>query len=179
MSLEMYDVTVPVFRRTLKALIALMAKAEDHCRAQGLDARGLADARLAPDMHGLGFQIASVINNSVGAVARLRGLPAPRAEAFDSLGAMSRAMAEAVENLGELAPADLDGSQGREVVLPHAKGDRHFSGQGYLLSLALPNFFFHAATAYDILRNQGVEIGKRDFLGELPPRRPPRPALQG
>lgn len=173
MALEIYDVSAPVFRRTLRALLALTAKAQDHCAARGIDPSDLLAARLAPDMNPLSFQFAAAINNSVGALARLRGLPARHAETHASLEAIARALAEAVAELEALTPADLAGAAEREIVLPHPRGDRVFTGQAYLLSLALPGFFFHAATAYDLLRHQGLEIGKRDFLGELPPRRPP------
>lgn len=96
-----------------------------------------------------------------------------RAESLDALPPMREALDAAGAWLGAVAPADLDGSERREIVLPNPKGDRHFSGRDYLLILALPNFFFHAATGYDLLRAQGLEIGKRDFLGDLPPRRQP------
>lgn len=173
MALEIYDISVPVFRRTLRALLALTTKAEAHCAARGVDPGDLLAGRLAPDMHPLAFQFAAAINNSVGALARLRGLSAPHAEAQASLEAIAHTLADAVAGLEALTPADLAGAAEREIVLPHPRGDRVFTGQGYLLSLALPGFFFHAATAYDLLRHQGLEIGKRDFLGELPPRRPP------
>lgn len=172
MSLTIYDISVPVFRQTLRALIGLLKKAQAHCDAEGVDPRILIDARLAPDMQPFAFQLAAVLNNSIGALARLRGAPVERAESLETLAAMIEALADALADLEAVAPSDLEGAESREIVLPNPKGARHFNGRAYLLTLALPNFFFHATTVYDILRAQGLNIGKRDFLGELPPRRP-------
>jgi hypothetical protein len=171
--LSIHDLTVPVFGRILTALDVVLQRGMAHCQAAGIDPRTLARARLIADMEPLGFQIAAVLNNSVGAVARLRGLPWSPAEAPDDLAAMRAVVSDAAASLPSVVPADLERAETREIVLPNPRGDRVFSGRDYLLILALPNAFFHAATAYDILRAQGVDLGKRDFLGPLPPRRPP------
>jgi len=173
----MYDVTVPVFRQTLTALDGVLDRAIAHCEDAGRDPQALIGARLAADMQPFAFQIAALLNNSVGAVARLRGLPSSRPDLLGDFCAMKAALADAIAALDAVAPADLEGSNTREVVLPNPRGDRAFTGQGYLLMLALPNFFFHAATAYDILRAQGVNLGKRDFLGPLPARRASGPLV--
>ena len=178
MSLTIYDISVPVFRQTLTALGGVLDRAVAHCAATRLDPRTFVEARLIHDMAPFAFHIASVLNNSTGAVDRLCNTPFIRAEGLDSLPAMKAATVAACAALAAVARADLKGAATREIVLSHPRGDRCFSGQDYLLTLALPNFFFHAATGYDILRAQGVPLGKRDFLGPLPPRRPARnPAL--
>lgn len=172
MTLTLHEITVPVFLRTLKALTLLVGKAEAHCAENGEDPRRIIAARLAADMKPFAFQITAVIGNSVGATARLQGLEVRPPEMRDGFAAMTADLDEARAWLGAVRPEDLEGAEDREIVLPHPRGARHFTGRGYLLSLAIPNFFFHAATAYDLLRTQGLELGKRDFLGELPPRRP-------
>lgn len=172
MSVAIYDISVPVFRRTLRAQTKLCALAADHCETCRLAPEELLAARLAPDMQPFAFQFAAMINNSVLAVARLKGEPMDRAEPEESLPAVSASLTSALAWLEAVDPLDLAGAETREIVLPNPRGARHFSGQEFLLSLALPGFFFHAATAYDILRHRGLSIGKRDYLGELPPRRP-------
>lgn len=172
MAVAIYDISVPVFTRTLRAQAKLCDIAATHCQAHGVPAAELLGARLAPDMQPLAFQFAAMINNSVLAVARLQGSPMDSAEPVASFPAVSDSLTAALAWLAATSPEDLKGSEAREIVLPHPRGTRRFSGLGYLTSLALPGFFFHAATAYDILRHRGLEIGKRDFLGELPPREP-------
>jgi hypothetical protein len=167
MSLTMYDISVPVFRQILGSLSGVLDKAIAHCDAKGIDPQTLVGAQLAPDMLPLAFQMAMVVNHSAGAVARLQGEAFARPEGLDSLAAMKASLTQTLAALDAVKPADLDGAAAREVVLENPRGDRRFTGQNYLLSFALPNFFFHAATGYDILRAQGVEVGKRDFLGQL------------
>ncbi len=173
MSKNLYEIAVPGFRRRLGVLAHLLDKAEAHFRVRGRDLAELTTLRLAPDMNPFPFQIEAAINNTVGAAARLRGLPAPRVEGLATLADMRRAVTDALETLDGLEPDDFEGSETREIVLPSPKGARHFQGFDYLLTLALPNLHFHTAIAYALQRAEGVEIGKRDFLGELPPRRPP------
>ena len=173
MSFSMHDVTVPVFRQALTALDGVLDRAIAHCETRGIDPKRLVEARLIADMEPFAFHVAAVLNNSVGAVTRLRGGRYAAAEVRWDFPAMKIALADAGTLLAGVDPAELDGAAGREVVLPNPRGDRCFTGGGYLLTLALPNFFFHATTAYGILRAHGVELGKRDFLGPLPPRRAP------
>jgi hypothetical protein len=172
--LQLFEIAAPGFRRSLRVLAGLLDKAEAHFEAQGRDPNELADLRLAPDMKPFAFQIEAAIDNALGAAARLRGVPPPpRREGLITLAHMRRAVSEALAQLDSLDPSDFEGAETREVVLPSPKGDRHFDGLGYVLMLALPNVQFHTGIAYALLRAEGVDIGKRDFLGELPARRPP------
>lgn len=173
MPVTLYAFAVPSFRRALRVLAALLDRAEAHLQAEGRDADELADLRLAPDMNPFPFQIEAAINNAVGAAARLRGLPAPRVDGLSTLADMRRALDEALAELDALQPQDFDGADTREIVLPNPKGARHFDGLDYVMSLALPNVHFHTAMAYALLRAEGLDIGKRNFLGDLPARRPP------
>lgn len=170
---NLYELTIPGFQRSLRVLARLLDKAEAHFGDEGRDAAQIAGLRLAPDMKPFAFQIEAVINNSLGAAARLRGLPAPRIEELATLSDMRDALAAAMAELESLEACAFDGAETREIVLPNPKGARRFEGLGYVLRLALPNVHFHCAIAYALLRAEGVDLGKRDFLGDLPARSPP------
>jgi hypothetical protein len=165
MTFNLFDLTVPRFQRALGVLLGLLDKAEAHGVA------ALADLRLAPDMQPFPFQVAAAINNAVGATRRLRGVARDDVGGFSTVEELRGALARALGELGALTPADFEGAEGREIVLPNPKGARHFPAPDYVLNLALPNVLFHTSMAYALLRAAGVEIGKRDFLGPLPPRR--------
>jgi uncharacterized protein len=173
MIFNLFDLTVPRFQRALHVLLALLEKAEAHFEAVGPGERlsGLAELRLAPDMNPLPFQVQAAINNALGATRRLRGLPPDDLAGLSTLEDMRQALDRALQELGTLAPADFEGAGEREIILPSPKGPRHFPAPEYVLNLALPNVLFHTAMAYALLRSAGVDIGKRDFLGPLPPRR--------
>ncbi|CAN5533821.1 DUF1993 domain-containing protein [soil metagenome] len=171
--MTLYELTIPSFRQSLRVLVRLLDKAETHFRAEGRDLAELGALRLAPGMQPFPFQIEAVINNAVGAAARLRGLPAPRIEGLVTLPDMRAALAAAIAELETLEAHAFDGAETREIILPNPKGDRCFEGLDYVLKLALPNVHFHCAIAYALLRKEGVDIGKRDFLGDLPARGSP------
>lgn len=170
MSLSMYDASVPIFLRGLNVLSDLMDKAV----AEGFDPAALMTAKLADDMRPFADQIRMASFGPRGAVARLAGIDWPRTaddEAdFDQLRATIRL---SIDFLNGITPEQLEGSEGREIVLKLPTVELHFNGVGYLTSFAIPNFYFHVTTAYDILRNQGVPLGKRDFLGQLALSQPP------
>jgi hypothetical protein len=169
MSLSMYQASVPVFLRALGTLSAILHKAAAHAEAKKIDPSVLVNARLYPDMLPLTRQIQIATDHARGAGARLAGLerPAyPDTEAsFDEL---QERIAKTVAYLKTLKPEQIDGSEQRAVTIPTRGNDMQFHGQPYLLDFAFPNFWFHAVTAYAILRHCGVEIGKQDFLGPLP-----------
>jgi len=173
MIFNLFDLSVVRFQRALHVLLGLLEKAEAHFEAAGPGEglSGLAELRLAPDMNPLPFQVQAAINNALGATRRLRGLPPDDLAGLATLEDMRRALGQALQELGALAPADFEGAGEREIILPSPKGDRHFPAPDYVLNLALPNVLFHTAMAYALLRSAGVDIGKRDFLGPLPPRR--------
>jgi hypothetical protein len=171
--MTLYDLTIPSFQRSVRVLSRLLDKADEHFLKEGRGPRELGSLCLAPDMKPFSFQIEAVINNAVGATARLRGLPVPQVEGLATLPDMRDAVAAAVIVLDAVDPRDFAGAENREIVLPSPKGARHFEAQDYVLMLALPNIHFHTAIAYALLRGEGVDLGKRDFLGELPARRPP------
>ncbi|MCK0207500.1 DUF1993 domain-containing protein [Starkeya koreensis] len=166
MSLSMYDASVPVFQRGLGNLDAILRKAEEHAAATGLDLAELAGARLAPDMFPLTGQIQSATDSAKFGAARLTGTSAPSfADTETTFEELHARIAKTLDYLASVDPAGFEGAQTREIVQKSRRGERHFVGTSYLLTFALPNFFFHVTTAYDILRHKGVPVGKADYLG--------------
>jgi hypothetical protein len=166
MSLTPHDVSVPVFTRTLKALDAILAKAEAHAEARKIDPAVFLGARLAPDMFPLTRQVQIACDFAKGGSARLAGADVPSWPDEEKTFAELRArIARTLDFIATLAPATFEGADTREITVMMRGEARKFDGRTYLLHNVLPNFFFHAATAYDILRHNGVEIGKRDFIG--------------
>lgn len=171
MPVTLFELTVPRFRRALAVIGHLLDRAEAQFRTEGRNVSDLAGLRLASDMNPLPAQIASALDNAVGAAARLRGLPHAEVTGLETLEAVRAALAQALAELDALTPGDFEGAEDREIILPSAKGARHFPAVDYVLNLALPNVQFHTAIVYALLRAEGLDIGKRDFLGALPARR--------
>jgi hypothetical protein len=168
MALSMYDASVPVFARALGQLSHVLDKGEAHAAAQGIDPATLLQARLAPDMLPLSSQVQIASDNAKGPVARLAGsTPPAMADTETSFDELRARIARTQDYLKSVDRAQIDGSEGRPISLKVGPYTIEFTGQRYLLEFALPNFFFHITTAYDILRNQGVGLAKRDYLGRF------------
>jgi len=166
MTLSMYQASVPVFLHMLGNLRNLLEKGAAYAEARKFDATVLVNARLFPDMLPLARQIQIASDTAKGCGARLAGVEVPKfADNESSFPELVDRIDRTVAFLKELTPAQIDGSEGKTVVLPMRTGDLTFTGQQYLLGFALPNFFFHVTTAYNLLRHNGVEIGKMDYLG--------------
>ncbi len=166
MTLSMYQASVPVFRHQLGALSNILAKAEAHVEARKLDPAALLQARLYPDMFPLSRQVQIAADGAKGAVARLAGAEVPSWEDKEkSFAELRERCARTVDFIGGFSAEQINGSEDREIVMQMRAGPLTFQGQAFLLGFAIPNFYFHMATAYAILRHNGVEIGKRDFLG--------------
>jgi uncharacterized protein len=166
MSLSMYQASVPIFTRMLTNLSAILSKAEAHAAARKIEPAVLLNTRLYPDMFALVRQVQLASDFAKGAGARLAGLEVPKyADEEASFEELRRRIAKTLDFLRGLKPAQIDGSEARQITLPIAGEPMTFTGQDYLLFLAMPNFYFHVTTAYAILRHSGVEIGKRDFVG--------------
>ncbi|MCV3738094.1 DUF1993 domain-containing protein [Rhizobium sp. TRM96647] len=166
MSVSLYRLSVPVFVRGLKVLSALLEKAEAHAADNGIDPEVLVNSRLAPDMLPLSGQIQRVSDTAKNALGRLSGKSAPSFPDTETTMAELKARIEkTIAYLESVPESDLAGSETREVKLNVGNLGVTFTGTDYLLEFALPNFFFHVTTAYDILRHDGIEIGKRDYLG--------------
>lgn len=169
MALTLYDVTVPSFMQTLRALSGLLDKAEAHCAEKNVSPAACISARLFDDMHPFSFQVAQTVSHSAGAIKAVQAGsfspdPTPPPESFAGLKAM---VAESLAQLGRYTPADVNALEGRDMLFVFKDRKLPFTAENFLLSFSLPNFYFHVTTAYDILRHNGVAIGKRDFLGQL------------
>lgn len=166
MAISLYDASVPVFIRGLDQLAHVLGKGLAHAQAQGLDPATLVQARLAPDMLTLAGQVQRASDASKLAAARLGGMTAPSypdtETTYDEL--LAR-VAKTREFLAGVDRAAIDGQESREVRLKAGDTEMVFDAQRYLLQFAIPNFFFHVTTAYDVLRHVGVPVGKRDYLG--------------
>jgi uncharacterized protein len=162
----MYQASVPAFLQTLGALSAIIDKAVAHAKEKGIDPAELVDARLAPDMFPFSRQIQIATDNAKGAAARLAGREVPKYEdtesTFDELKAR---LAKTIDFVKSVPAAAIDGSEEREIKLTLGGQERSFTGQRYLVHHVMPNFYFHATTAYEILRHKGVALGKRDYMG--------------
>lgn len=168
MALSMYQATVPVFLRSLANLSAVLQKAAEDAKLRKIDEEVFVRARLAADMLPLAEQVQFVIIHAKGVGARLAGMEIPDFGGPEtSFSGLQDRIAKTVDFLKGLSASQIDGSEGRTVVLSLQGNKVTLTGQDYLLNFALPNFYFHHAIAYAILRHNGVEIGKADYLGPL------------
>ena len=166
MSLSMYESSIPVLVRNLNNLSAYLAKGADYASEKEIDDAVLVNARLFPNMFDLAHQIQIACDVSKGAAARLSGIEAPKFEDNEaSFEELQTRISNTIKFL-ESVPADqIDGTEEKEITLPAGDKEFKFSGRDFLQKFVLPNVYFHAVTAYNILRHNGVEIGKMDFLG--------------
>jgi uncharacterized protein len=166
MALSMFDASLPVFTHQLSSLIAIIDKAIAHCQARNIDDKILAASRLYPDMLPFTSQVNIACDTVKFAAARLAGVEAPKHEDNQVSLADSSARVRAVlEFLAQFQASQINGSEDKDITIPMRAGPIHMKGQPYLLTFVLPNFYFHMTTAYALLRHNGVEVGKKDFLG--------------
>ncbi|RWM29554.1 DUF1993 family protein [Mesorhizobium sp.] len=166
MTISMYDISVAVFSARLKALASVLSLAEQNAADRKIDPQVFLTARLAPDMFALTRQVQIATDHAKGAPSRLAGREVPKYEdnesSFEELHAR---IAKTLDHLATFSAADLEGSEERTIELRLAGREVSMSGLQYLLNAAMPNFYFHMTTAYDILRHNGVPLGKATFLG--------------
>ena len=169
MSITLYDLTVPTYLQTLGAVGGFLEKGLAHCREHGLDPEKIVEARIHPDMLPFRFQIHSVAHHSAGTMAALEsGVFRPDRGAPDAnYAALQAEIAAARAALEKLTPEAVNARAGADVVFEIGERKMPFAAANFVLSFSLPNFHFHAATAYDILRAEGVALGKRDYMGAL------------
>jgi hypothetical protein len=169
MKLSLYEASVPSYRQTLAAVGAFLDKGMAHFRERGIDPETLVETRLYPDMLPFRFQIQSVVYHSIGALeAMLSGVFRPPTDlpALDYR-ALQELIAQTREAVGRFSTEAINSREGADLVFEFRKSRLLFTTEDFLLSFSLPNFYFHATTAYDILRANGVPLGKRDYLGTL------------
>ncbi len=163
--LSMHAISAPVFVRMLNNLSAILTKAENHAKAKDIDPATLLNARLAPDMFPLMRQVQIATDHAKGAAARLTGHQIEAIEDTETKFAELQARIRRVIGIVEsFKPDAYDGAESREISVKIPNAELKFSGLDYVNQWAMPNFYFHATTAYAILRANGVELGKRDFL---------------
>ena len=168
MALSMYQVSVPVFVKTLGNLANILDKGAAYAAAKKVDDAVLLGYRIAPDMLAMVRQVQIACDFAKGACARLAGIDVPAWEDTEkSFGDLKARIAKTIDYCKGFQPEQIDGSEDRDIQVKVAGNPVTYKGQPYLLHSVLPNFFFHTTTAYDILRHCGVEIGKRDFIGQV------------
>jgi uncharacterized protein len=167
MAISLYDVSVASYLQILGGVSGFLERGLSHCEENGIDPVELVQTRLYPDMLPFSFQIQSVSHHSLGAIEGvMKGVfapPGPRPE--PSYKDLQTWVADTQAALEKLTPAEVDAFAGRDVVFQAGERRLPFTAEDFLLSFSLPNFYFHATTAYDILRSKGVPLGKRDFTG--------------
>jgi uncharacterized protein len=166
MTVSMYGASIPAFLRGLDVLSVLLDRAVAHAAARGFDVNILVGARLAPDMLPFAGQIQRASDTAKFAAGRLTDLPPPRfADTEVTLDELRQRIDATADYLKTFRPEQFGDSDARAISYNAGDAPRQLSGQDYLLNFALPNFYFHVATAHDILRHNGVAIGKREYLG--------------
>ena len=167
MAISFYDTSVANYVQILGALTGVLDKGLGHCRECGMDPESVVETRLAPDMLPFSFQIHSVAHHSLGAIEGIRAgvFRPPGAKDPHSYAQLQGVVTDTLAALKKLTPADVNALESKDVVFEFGSMKMPFTAVGFLQSFSLPNFYFHATTAYDILRSKGAKIGKRDFMG--------------
>ena len=166
MTISMYQASAPRFVNTLKNLSAILDKAQAHAEAKKIEPSVLLNCRLYPDMFPMKRQVQVACDTAKGAVARLAGVEVPKHEDTEETFAELKArIAKTVAFIETIKSSQIDGGEDKNIHLKLGSREIDWKGMQYLLGYALPNFYFHAVTAYDILRHNGVELAKRDYIG--------------
>jgi hypothetical protein len=166
MKISMHAMSHDVFKRALTQLLLVMEKGVANAKARNFDTSVLVNARLAPDMLPFARQVQLTSDFAKNSMARLAGLDAPKFEDHETtMDELVARVKKTLDYLGTVPASALEGSETRDIKIPLRDRTVDFKGLGFLQGWAIPNFFFHHVTAYNLLRHNGVDIGKRDFLG--------------
>jgi uncharacterized protein len=170
MTVSMYVISIPIFIRHLNGLNTVLDKAADWAAARKVNETDLLNMRLSPDMFNLARQVRAATDHAANAAGRLSGKELLKfANDENTIAQLKNRITETIDYLNNIKQSEIDGSETKDISITFPSGQtRQFTGQSLLLGNSLPNFFFHTTTAYDILRQYGVEIGKRDFMGTPP-----------
>ena len=169
MGVSLYDLSVASYLQVIGGVAGFLEKGAKHCAENNIDPNTLVETRLHADMFPLQFQIQSVTHHSLGAIEGIKkGLftPPPQIPAQDYKG-LQKMLADTRDALTKLTPADVNALEGRDMAFQIRDFKIPFTAEGFIMSFSLPNFYFHATTAYDILRMKGVPLGKRDYMGQM------------
>ena len=166
MTISMYQASVPRFINILGNLANILDKAQAHVEAKKIAEGTLPGYRLFPDMLPMTSQVQIACDSAKGVVARLAGIDIPVFEDNEkTLADLKTRVAKTIAFIQTITPAQIDGTEEKDIVIKRGEKETHYKGMQFLLGHAVPNFYFHVTTTYNILRHNGVEIGKRDFLG--------------
>ena len=166
MAISMYQASVPQLKKMLVNLTAILTKAEEHAAAKGIDSKVLVEARLFPDMFPLAKQVQIACDQVKFGLARLASVEAPKFDDTEStLAQLKERIAKTVAFVDGIKPEQIDGTEAKEIKFSIKEWNFEFAGEQYVFTWIIPNFYFHVTTAYNILRHNGVEIGKADYLG--------------
>jgi hypothetical protein len=169
MSITLYDITVPAYLQTMAATIHVLQKGAEFCQQKGIDPQTLVETKLAEDMLPLRFQVVSVAHHSIGAIEGLKKgtFGPPGSDQPQDYAGLQALLQKAEAGLRAVTPAEINALQGRDMAFEMKGFKIPFLAETFAMSFSLPNFYFHAATTYDILRMKGVPLGKRDYLGQM------------
>lgn len=168
MPLSLYDVSIPVFTLSLSNLLVILDKAESHAASKKIDPKAIPQARLIADMLPLSAQVQLACDAAKGAAARLAGVAVPKYEDTEAtLAELATRVSKTLDFIKTIKPEQLQGAETREIAIQLPQTTLKFTGINYLTNFALPNFFFHVTMTYALLRKNGVDLGKRDFLGPI------------
>ena len=166
MAISMYQASVPQLKKMLVNLTTILTKAEEHVATKGIDGKVLVEARLFPDMFPLAKQVQIACDQVKFGLARLAGVEAPKFDDTEStLAQLKERIAKTVAFMDSIKPEQIDGTEAKEIKFSIKEWSFEFVGEQYVLTWIIPNFYFHITTTYNILRHNGVELGKADYLG--------------
>jgi hypothetical protein len=166
MAISMYQASVPQLKKMLVNLTTILTKAEEHAVAKGVDSKVLVEARLFPDMFPLAKQVQIACDQVKFGLARLASVEAPKFDDTEStLAQLKERIAKTIAFMDSIQPEQIDGTEAKEIKFSIKEWSFEFVGEQYVLTWIIPNFYFHVTTAYNILRHNGVELGKADYLG--------------
>lgn len=167
MAISLYDVSVLSFLQTVGAVAGVLDKGLAHCKAAGIDPESIVETRLAPDMLPFRFQVVSVAHHSAGALDGVRAgrFGPPNLNSKEDYAGLQALIADALAKLKAATPDEINALEGKDVVFELGEMKMPFTAEGFLMSFSLPNLHFHATTTYDILRQAGTPLGKRDYMG--------------
>ena len=168
MALSFYDTSVGTYTQIVEAAVNFLAKGQEHCESNGIALPDVVETRLYPDMSNFHFQVVCITHHSLGALRGMVGgeFSPPDYPETDYAGLLSMTR-ETLDALQAMSAEEVNALAGQRMVFKLGGNEIPFTNENFLLSFSLPNFYFHTTTAYDILRMQGVPLGKRDFLGAL------------
>ena len=168
MAITLYDSTVGCFLQTLGAVEGFLAKGLAHCKEKNIDPNQIVETRLYPDMLAFRFQVVAVAHHSAGALAGAKaGAFAPPGPSTADYAGLQKLVSDARQALEQVKADEVNALEGKDVIFSVRDMKMPFKAEGFLMTFSMPNFHFHATTAYDILRSKGVPLGKRDYMGKM------------